>query len=187
MIIALCGVKGSGKDTVASSIATVYSEQRAVKRVAFADPIKRVVQDIFDLNPDVIDQYDQFKRTQVSYTLPGYLSHGVPGRNVVREIGMLMRGYNEQQFVDYVANTMDLDPNAIWVITDLRFENELEFVRRRGALVVKVQRQGAASDGHCTEMCFADEQCDVVFNNDVPKTLLDAKVKTVFDNFIKVK
>ena len=90
-VIAFTGPKGSGKDT-AASIANKLIPNSEV--IAFADPIKEVIMSLFDLA--TVEQYDMFKRTQLNYTLPGYLSHGVPGRNVVREIGMLMRSCSNQ-------------------------------------------------------------------------------------------
>ena len=151
MIIALCGAKGSGKDTVAKKIDELYTHVARVRSIAFADPIKKVVQHIFDLDPESEVQYDKFKRTRVNYDLPGFLTHSVSGRHVVREIGMLMRSYNESQFIDYVNTNIDAKPNWIWVVTDLRFDNEYEFLRSKGAYIVKVKRTGDQADNHITE------------------------------------
>lgn len=185
MIIALCGAKGSGKDTVAKKIGELYSHVSRVKTVAFADPIKKMVQHIFDLDPSSEDQYDKFKRTQVTYDLRGYMTHTVTGRHVVREIGMLMRSYNESQFVKYVNDAIDSNPGWIWVVTDLRFDNELEFLRNKGAFIVKLKRADASSDGHITERGFDDEQCDAVMNNDLPIEHLGVRVIETFDKVIK--
>jgi len=114
-IIALTGAKGSGKDTVAGIIKAKYDN---VATIAFADPIKNVVQHIFNLDPSGVDQYDLFKRTDLNFQLPGYLSQSVHARHVVREIGMLMRGYNEKQFADYVEEQFKQHPDKLWVITD---------------------------------------------------------------------
>lgn len=185
MIIALCGAKGSGKDTVANKINELYSHITRVQDIAFADPIKKMVQHIFDLDPSNDGQYDKFKRTRVTYDLPGYLTHAVAGRHVVREIGMLMRSYDENQFVKYIDDQINLNPGWIWVVTDLRFDNELEFLRNKGAYVVKLKRSDAHSDGHITERGFEDHQCDAVMNNDLPIHQLGIRVIETFDKVIK--
>lgn len=185
MIIALCGAKGSGKDTVAMKLAELYSHVATVKTVAFADPIKKMVQHIFDLDPSSEEQYDKFKRTCVSISLPGYLTNTVDGRHVVREIGMLMRSYDEHQFVHYVNATISRNPGWIWVVTDLRFDNEFEYLRRMGAFIVKLKRDNASGDGHITERGFDDGSCDAVMHNDVPIQQLGPRVIETFDRPIK--
>lgn len=184
MIIALTGSKGSGKDTVANFIAELYSHKTRCRKIAFADPIKKEIQHIFDLDPTNEKQYDLFKRTRVVYDLPGYLTHGTSGRHVVREIGMLMRRYNVNQFVDYVDHMIDSNPDDLWIVTDLRFDNEYMFLKERGAIVVKVTKPDLPHDAHITERGFDDNLCDVVFVNDKPLHRTGIDVVKVFDPII---
>lgn len=157
-VIALAGVKGAGKDTVAKIIQQNGSENGLnIKTVAFADPIKKVVQHIFELDNTSNEQYDLFKREVVKYQLPGYLSHLVSARHIVREIGMLMRSYDDQQYIRYVRNKIESEPEAIWIVTDMRFENEYSFLKDEyGAAMIKVKRVVDSSDRHITEREFAD-------------------------------
>ena len=170
LIIALTGPKGSGKDAVADLIVSKYQANwKTVRRLAFADPIKKVIQHIFNLDPTSNDQYDQFKRSDLTYQLPGHLSHSVPGRHVVREIGMLMRGYDEKQFNKYIEDqftSVHFTDNSVFVITDLRFDNEYTMLRKWGAKIVKVERPGYHYDGHITERGFQDELVDFTIHND---------------------
>lgn len=187
MIIALCGNKGAGKNTVAISIARLYEHLAPVRTVAFADPIKAMVCHIFDLDPTNEAQYDAFKRSYVNYTLKGYLSHNVSGRHVVREIGMLMRKYDEGQFVRYVESKIASDPTALWVITDLRFDNEMQWLRSlksQDALVVRVQNNNTEVDDHISEAGFPDDQIDVTIFNDTLIEHLDERVSSALDHFI---
>lgn len=185
MIIALCGAKGSGKDTVAKKIDELYTHVSRVQTVAFADPIKKMIQHVFDLDPNSEEQYDKFKRTRVNYDLPGHMTHSVSGRHVVREVGMLMRSYDENQFVKYVDDQINANPGYIWVVTDLRFDNEYNYLRDKGAYIVKVTRSGTHADGHITERGFDDSLCDAVMNNDVSIHELGARVIETFDTMIK--
>lgn len=188
-VIALTGPKGSGKDTVADIISRQYTHRwYTVDRIAFADPIKKMVQHIFGLNVHSNDQYDLFKRTNLTYTLPGHMPSSVEGRRVVREIGMLMRDYDTNQFTKYVeefvASGVSSD-NRIVVVTDLRFSNEYESLKGMGAKIVKIKRPGCLYDGHITEQEFADSGVDYVINNDGSFVSLQNQVIDMVDQFIE--
>ena len=181
-IIALTGPKGSGKDTVARMITEQYDNANTI---AFADPIKKVINDLFELDPSNNDQYDAFKRTQVTYQLPGYLSHAVQGRDLVREIGMLMRGYDEYQFTDYVSNIIHCEPDKVWIVTDVRFENEFQLMEYLGAKIIQITRPDCNYDGHVTERGFADKTVDFTIANDGSLSDLNTKTGLVVNNIMK--
>lgn len=165
MIIALTGAKGVGKDTVAALLYDVVGKGDKVKTIAFADPIKHKVMHLFGLANT--HQYDLFKRTDVSFTLKDHLSHDVSGRHVVREIGMLMRSYDPDQFNTYVKKEIEKSPDDIWVITDLRFDNEYLMLREMGATIVKIVNPNLVQhDLHITERGFDDSLVDHVVLND---------------------
>jgi hypothetical protein len=164
IVIGIHGAKSSGKDYAYQVMRQAFPNYDFGK-LAFADPIKAEVCRIFGLLDE--SQYDMFKRTSVSYLLPGYESRSVPGRQVVREIGMLMRQYDENQFTRYVADRVDNGPeNRIWVITDVRFDNEVKLLRRLpGGKIIKVVRDRVKYDGHVTEQELPDAECDAVVHN----------------------
>lgn len=164
IVIGLHGAKGSGKDHFFKVARDAFPNLN-IQKIAYADPIKNEVCRIFDLADE--DQYDAFKRTHLTYHLPGDTNRVVMGRQVVREIGMMMRGYHQQQFVEYVENTINAHPEVdIWCITDMRFENELQSVKTtRNSAVVKILRSGVEFDGHATEIEIPDNQCDYILHN----------------------
>lgn len=181
-MIALTGPKGSGKDTVARMIVEQYDN---VKTIAFADPIKKVIQRLFDLDPSNNDQYDLFKRTSVSYQLPGWHNHSVSGRDLVREIGMLMRGYDDFQFNAYVIDRVNAEDADIWVVTDVRFDDEFELMRNWGVPIIQITRPGCDYDGHATERGFADKTVDFTITNDGSLSDLNTKTGIVVNNIMK--
>jgi ABC-type iron transport system FetAB ATPase subunit len=185
--LAVTGPKGSGKDTVAQLIKELYPDH-IVNCIAFADPIKKVINHIFDLDPDSLDQYDKFKRDNVEYSLPGYVRHSVPGRHVVREIGMLMRHYDQHQFTKYVRDIMtggEFVKNRIDIVTDLRFDNEYIMLKEIGAKIIKITRPNHTYDGHITERGFDDHLVDKIVMNDGDLNYLRIRVKTVIDSILK--
>jgi hypothetical protein len=161
-IVALTGSKGSGKDTVGQLIASTHDN---VQTIAFADPIKNVINHIFKLDPNNNNEYDVFKREILEYRAGG-IPKAIAARHVVREIGMLMRDYDDKQFNIYVENQIKAQPDKLWVVTDLRFDNEYSMLKRIGAKVVKITRPAYSYDGHITEREFNDSLVDKVLMND---------------------
>jgi hypothetical protein len=164
IVIGLHGAKGSGKDHFYKIVKKAFP-LHDVRKIAYADPIKNEVAHIFNLEGE--DQYDLFKRNDVTFLLPGYTPKRVQGRQVVREIGMLMRRYDEDQFTNFVEEQITSSPGAIWCITDLRFDNELESIQTKlGGIVIKIKRSGFQYDGHVTETELPDDVCDSIIYND---------------------
>jgi hypothetical protein len=166
-VIALTGPKGAGKDTVSKFIKE-YGQKNDldIRSIAFADLIKSEINRLFDLDPSDNFQYDLFKRTDVNFQLNGYLSHSVSARHLVREIGMLMRRYDDGQFVRYVFENIDENPEPIWIVTDMRFKQEYELLNRvYFSKKVKIKRDTQEYDDHITERGFDDNQVDFVIEN----------------------
>jgi len=187
-IIALTGAKGSGKDTVAGIIKSKYDN---VATVAFADPIKNVIQHIFNLDPTNNDEYDRLKRSDFSVhssfkdTEATTTWKHIPGRHVVREIGMLMRSYNEKQFTEYVEDQFRQYPDKLWVITDLRFDNEYTMLKKWNAKIIKINRPRYEYDGHITERGFDDHLVHKIILNDGSMEYLNTRVDVVMESLIK--
>jgi uridine kinase len=166
LVIGLHGSKGSGKDQFFTVLRKNFP-QLDVQKIAYADPIKTEVMNIFGLQSE--DQYDLFKRTQLQFCLHSGQNTPdcVSGRQVVREIGMLMRRYNSDQFIQYVNHCITASPNALWCVTDLRFDNELQSLQMLdNSIIVKVKRPGYNFDGHVTETELPDSECSSIINND---------------------
>lgn len=150
MIIAFTGAKGSGKDYAGSIVAERYG--LAVK--SFADPIRIRIRTIFQLESD--GEYDVFKRSE--HRVMGNIVHG---REIVRGLGMAMRDVNENFPLEY----MDQFVNSNITITDLRFDNEMEWCKRNDVIVIKIVSSDDQEDDHISERGFDDDICDgVVYN-----------------------
>jgi hypothetical protein len=140
MIIGLAGYKGSGKDFVAD----ILVEEYGYTKVAFADPIKKFVMDTYSLKG--YGEYDAFKRTNF-----WVLGKHVHGRDIVREIGMMMRGYDMDQFTTYVHEQWLKEPNGKIVVSDLRFDNEYRLIRDLKGKTIRIESDLTKSDGHESE------------------------------------
>lgn len=178
-VIGLHGAKGSGKDYFYQVVKKTYPNLD-IRKIAYADPIKHKVMFLFGLETE--EQYDEFKRTHLTAHLDNPITQS--GRHVVREIGMMMRDYDPQQFVRYVEQTIAAAPQAIWCITDLRFQNELNSIFQLNGFVVKILRAGFEYDGHITETEFPDYDCDYKICNNTTLFQYEQHVTHVFEHIL---
>lgn len=170
MIFGIHGKKGSGKDEF---FRTVQKIDNDYNKTAFADKIKDEVMGIFGLYDE--RDYDYFKRNILTYD-----EREVEGREVVRGIGMLMRGYDENQFNEYVKDMIILHPKL--VVTDVRFRNEMDLMEPY--IRVKIKRD-LPDDEHITEVVFDDEEFDYVIENNGTIEEFRQKVRDVYQTALK--
>ena len=182
-IIALTGPKGSGKDTVGQLIKEMYPQYNP-KTIAFADPIKKVVNHIFNLDNSNNYTYDRLKRATLKLA-DEECFYTIEGRRLVREIGMLMRSYDEKQFTDYVVGEIRYEPSNLWVVTDLRFDNEYTTLKGLGAKIIKIIRPSYQYDGHITERAFDDHLVDRILMNDGDLDFLRMRVESVMRSILE--
>lgn len=157
-LIGIAGFKGSGKTTLADALV----QHHGWHHDSFAAPIRKFMCDLFDI--DLLD-LDAMKEA------PQRALGGRTPRQVMQLLGTeWMRDYCGQ----------DVWLNALWarvapiigagdnvVVSDVRFENEAEFIRRRGGVVVWLERQGSRNaDEHVSERGLPPHLVDHMIEND---------------------
>ena len=155
LLIALCGPKTVGKTTTADRIA----DGRAAKILSFASPLKNFAATIF--SPEFMNEKKELAdpRTGISY------------RDFAVHTGDTWRALNEDIFID-ILNAARQDLNVRYcglgavVIDDLRYENEAQYVKDQGGIIIQLQRGGIQySMSHATErpidVEFVDYFCSV--------------------------
>lgn len=163
MIIALHGAKQSGKDTFFKCLKEEYPDL-PIKKIAFADYLKLELMNIFQLKDE--SEYDSFKMSELHSCL-GYphLAKTIDGRHVVREIGMMIRRLVPNIYNDIVKKKILAEPETIWIVTDLRFGDEVSLIQELGGIILKISRPGFEFDGHITETELDDKYFDFVIPN----------------------
>lgn len=135
MRIALSGLKRSGKDTVGSYLIQNYS----CKRFAFADEVKRLARELF---PEEFVQNDK-------------------PVDLLQWLGNTMRQRNPDVWINRLATIIQLtkDPVPNIVVTDVRYPNEVQALKKLGFTIVKVQVPVEVSVERCkaTEINFTEE------------------------------
>lgn len=162
LYLCLCGLSGAGKDTVGDYLERVHG----FHRVAIADPLKRHVQQLFDL--DVEQLWGERRNTP-------HERLGRTPRELYQVFGDMCRSLDPEIWIrlwsDVVRTTLASGHSV--VCTDLRTLPELQAARARGARVWRILRAGAGAPGrageHRTERALADlpdDQFDCCIRND---------------------
>jgi len=133
MIIGLCGAPGSGKDTVGNILVSKYG----FVKMAFADALKDVVSIMFSWPRNMIEGGTEESRIWRETVDPSWsLKTGIDGftpRKALQIIGTdLMRNQVYKDiWIDIIENKLrNAGPTAKIVITDCRFGNEIDLLRK---------------------------------------------------------
>jgi hypothetical protein len=162
-IIAICGAKRSGKDTVARMICELEHEYVHVK---FSSALKDVCKVLFgftddqlelDLKEDIDPRWGVSPRQMMQYLGTEVMQHELPSAFPQMSLGRTF----------WIKRTMDaMSPDKKYVISDLRFLHEESLLRDHGAYIIKVDRGGAGvTDNHSSEQEFKDIHEDVFIEN----------------------
>lgn len=140
MLIGVVGLISSGKGTVGNFLVDTYS----FKEESFAKSVKDSVASIFVWDRDLLDgstlesrywreQPDDFWSAKFGYEVtPRYILQQF-GTNVVRD-NML-----DSMWINSLEKRI-IDSNDDIVITDVRFPNELKFIKEMGGFLIQVNR-----------------------------------------------
>jgi hypothetical protein len=166
-IVGISGRKRSGKDTFAARLVSHHG----FTRVSFADPLKAVAMDV---NPIVYTLGDQ--EGIIEIRLADVLgdvgdwetAKELPEvRRILQTLGVAVRDHvDPEAWVDAAWRVADGIPGPV-VITDVRFPNEVQAVRRWGGKIVRVNRPGLPeTDLHISETALDALVADYVVHND---------------------
>lgn len=172
MIIGLSGFARSGKDTVAEILVNDYG----FERVAFADPIRNI---LYALNPavdgervaDMVDNYGW----DIAKSKPEV-------REFLQTLGYAARMHiTPEVWVMAAFAKMRADKN--YVIADVRFRNEAEWIKKYNGEVWRVERPGVeAVNAHVSEWEMNEYSFDHGINNDGTLEQLRHLVKTLYEH-----
>jgi hypothetical protein len=140
-IIGLVGFQGSGKDTVGSIIQELYPSYTTT---SFAKPIKSALSSMFGWQAKLLEGTTEASRvwreTQDSYWTEK-LGKPITPRLMMREFGTeLIRNQFSQDFWTNRCELFLQDSKKSVVVTDVRFVNEIEMIKRLGGKIVWVRR-----------------------------------------------
>ena len=167
MIIGLSGYARSGKDTVANYLVENYG----FTKVAFADPMRDA---LYALNPKI--DYDLRLQEVIDFWgWEGYKEseHGTEIRELLQRMGTEAGRdqFGQDFWVDQAMKRASHYDKV--VLSDVRFPNELEAIRKAEGVSWRVHRDGTlAANRHASETALDDAQFDLhLMNNEDVESL----------------
>ena len=150
MLIGVCGKAGAGKDTIGE----YFIKKFQFEKIALADPIKRLVKDVFVLEDNIV--HDRVLREQELADWPGWSV-----RKLLQYIGteLFREKIDDAIWVKSLWRRVEANYKTNYVVTDIRFPNELNYFRdnaKQGQFIcIKVIRPGCDGgvglSGHASE------------------------------------
>jgi hypothetical protein len=134
MIIGVLGLKGSGKDTIGNYLIENYK----FKKLAYADSLKDAICCIFGWDREMMEGITKESREWREEVDPYW---GVSPRHMMQKIGtdLFRKHISDDIWIKSLKlklKKMDCDI----VITDCRFDNEIDLIKELGGKVILVER-----------------------------------------------
>jgi hypothetical protein len=167
IIIGFTGKKRSGKDSVSKVIQELHPDHVSV--YSFADPLKKAVCNLFSI---------QITEENKESPLPFW--DNVSPRYLLQRTGDKVKELFPDIFIRSMYSNIQNEMNKIQkqekehiiLITDIRFNNEAEFVHSLGGFIIEINADKRLSnttddDTHCSEKGIDQDHIDcVVYNNE---------------------
>jgi len=178
MIIGLGHKARSGKDTVAEFLVNQYG----FEPISFAKALKHTCKALFDLTDDQVFGDKKLEVDTFWGVTPVRLQQ-VLGTDIIRE------NFDANHWVKIVEKKVTESPDINWVITDMRFENEANWVKRMGGTTIRVDRELelrgdiGRDPNHVSETALDDyTDWDWIIDNNDSLAQLYAGVETIMEN-----
>lgn len=175
IIIGLSGAARSGKTTVGDALKSHIRNKlgSAAECFAFADPIREVAKSLF-----MFEDYEVWKDQVID---PDFgVGGGITGREFMEQFGteFVRQRLGSQFWVRHLAKRISRHEkayescclgNTFAIVTDVRFENEAQFIRENGGIVVRVEswQKEITLDpsGHVSRRPLPDHLVDFAYQN----------------------
>ncbi len=141
MIIGICGLIGSGKNTVAD----ILIQEHNFQKLSFADRLKDAVAATFGWDRMMLEGTTDVSRTwreKPDEFWSNETNRTITPRLVLQEFGTdcLRVGFFDGIWVSLVKQTIIENPHNNYVITDVRFQNEVKMIKNIGGFVWEIKR-----------------------------------------------
>jgi len=182
MIIGLTGYAQSGKDTVAK----ILVEQHGFTRVAFADKIREF---LYETNPmfDSIAGEPMFVKARVDRDGWEEAKKSPHIRRLLQNSGVAARKlFGDDFWVKQSLDGLGLFGASNYVITDVRFENEAEAIKKYdNSQLWRIKRNGvSAVNAHVSESQMDGYPVDQIFTNNGTISDLEGLVNSRMQNLL---
>jgi hypothetical protein len=181
LLYGISGRKFSGKDTTGKHLCEKYGYMR----LAYADALKEACREIFGFTDEQLygsskETADEFWKTSPRKVLQ-YVGTDLFRDQLDKVIPDLGKNIWIKVLEKKILDVWKKNPSQGIVITDLRFPNEVEAVKKLGGIVLRITRPSLESgkDMHSSEVEI--DNLDVDF-----ELLNDSTIDSLYDKFDKL-
>lgn len=140
LVVGLVGFKGSGKDTAANVFVS-----RGFTKDSFAAPLKDAVAQIFSWDRELIEGATEASRAWREIPDPYWSAAfgcDVMPRVVLQKFGTeSMRDvFHDDIWVKSLMRRIQTSSRQKFVVSDVRFENEVQAIQELGGIIVRIRR-----------------------------------------------
>lgn len=140
MIIGICGLIGSGKDTIADYLVNIHE----FRRESFAGSLKDAIAAIFNWDREMLEgrtKESREWREQRDQWWSERLGMNITPRWVLQYWGteVARRSFHDDIWIASIENKIRNSHDNI-VISDCRFPNEIKAIKKSGGIVIQVVR-----------------------------------------------
>ncbi|MEI8365876.1 MAG: phytanoyl-CoA dioxygenase family protein [Parachlamydiaceae bacterium] len=151
-IIAFLGPKRVGKDTSADFLANKYGYQK----YALADPMKKAVQLLFNFSNEQLWGDEKEILDPVWQVTPREIMQFIGIDVLFNELGdrfpHLSKVDGKTFYIRSFETCLKNSPNNLFVISDLRMQEDVTALKKMGAVIIRLERSGVnATDSHISE------------------------------------
>lgn len=157
--IAIHGLAGSGKTTLANIIKNVYTDQgKSVHIQPLAKPLKDLLSDLLDIEESFFE-VQSLKNTVVG-------RYGKTPRQLMTYIGTdVFKELNPDIWIRKCKAELFKGSRDVLVVPDIRFIDEFDSFKKDGFVMIKIKRYGLKEFDHISEGGLPDNLFDHVIEN----------------------
>ena len=191
MVIGICGLISSGKDTIADYLIKEHN----FEKISFADKLKDSVAAMFDWDRELLDGKTAESRVWREEADPYWTNEmgvDITPRLVLQKFGTecMRNGFYDGIWVSLTKKKIIENPHMNFVLPDTRFPNEAKMLYEIGGEVWRVKRGNdpawfseyqelgvEPTDVHPSEWAWAQTKFKHIINNDGTITELKDQVR----------
>jgi chaperonin cofactor prefoldin len=168
-LIGITGFKRSGKDTAGE-----YFINKGYIKYAFAGPLKKACKEIFMFSDEQTEGDDKEKHDNI-WNISAIQLFQRFGTEIFRErlsdfypeMENIKENFWTYRFKIWYQEQLEKNKDVLIVVTDVRFDNEVDIIKELGGIIIKVERNQVTNlDEHKSETSIGKIKHDYLVKND---------------------
>lgn len=178
-ILAVGGQAGMGKDTFVDEAERLMKMNASAYRTSFAEGVKSILSNTFSVS---LGQIERSKRDPEP--MPEFQ---VSTRRALQMIGDGFREIKQDVWVEQLLKRVDASDATHALVTDLRYENEMKALKKRGGILVLVGRACMLNEDANPSESFMRLQVERQLGKHAGEKVVDLRhdETTEFDFFVR--